>query len=193
MKIEQVALQLYTLRDHLKTPADIADTLKKVRAVGYQAVQASGMGPILEADFRALLDGEGLTLCATHEPSDKILSDPEAVAERLQRLRCTYTAYPHPSGVNFADATQVRQLAVRLEAAGKVLHAAGQTLTYHNHAIEFLRAEEGTMLDLLYAETDANYLQAEIDTYWVQYGGGDPVADILPLLADGNAACRFCT
>ena len=32
------------------------------------------------------------------------------------------------------------------------------------------------MLDLLYAQTDARYLQAEIDTYWVQYGGGDPVA-----------------
>ena len=176
MKIEQVALQLYTLRDHLKTPADIAATLKKVRAVGYQAVQASGLGPISESELLSLLDGEGLTLCATHEPSDKILAEPQAIVERLQKLNCKYTAYPYPSGINFADEAQVRQLAERLEAAGKVLHTAGQVLTYHNHAIEFLRQGDETVLDFLYAQTDANHLQAEIDTYWVQYGGADPVA-----------------
>ena len=31
------------------------------------------------------------------------------------------------------------------------------------------------MLEHLYALTDARYLQGEPDTYWVQYGGGDPV------------------
>lgn len=176
MKIEQVALQLYTLRDHLKTPADIAATLKKVRAVGYQAVQASGLGPIAEVELLSILDGEGLKLCATHEGSDKILNEPEAVVEKLGKLKCVYTAYPHPSGVDFADQAQMQRLAERLEASGKVLHEAGQVLTYHNHAIEFVRVGDGTFLDFLYAHTDANYLQAEIDTYWVQYGGGDPVA-----------------
>lgn len=176
MKIEQVALQLYTLRDHLKTPADIAATLRRVRAVGYQAVQASGLGPIPEAELLAILDGEGLRLCATHEPSDTILNDPAAVVERLTKLGCAYTAYPHPGGVNLADPAQVRRLAERLDAAGKVLHDAGQVLTYHNHATEFLRMGDETVLDFLYAQTDENHLQAEIDTYWVQYGGGDPVA-----------------
>ncbi|RKX34780.1 MAG: sugar phosphate isomerase/epimerase, partial [Verrucomicrobia bacterium] len=44
MKINQVAAQLYTLRDHIKTPADIAASMKKVREIGYTAVQVSGMG-----------------------------------------------------------------------------------------------------------------------------------------------------
>ena len=64
MKIEQVALQLYTLREHLGTPDEIAASLKKVAAIGYNAVQASGMGPIKESELKAILDGEGLTtLC----------------------------------------------------------------------------------------------------------------------------------
>ncbi len=176
MEIEQVALQLYTLRDHLKTPADIAASLKKVRGIGYQAVQASGMGPIPEAEFLSILDGEGLTLCATHEPSDTVLNEPQAVVERLKKLSCAYTAYPYPTGINFADETQMRQLAERLEVAGKILQEAGQVLTYHNHAIEFVRMGEMTFLDFLYANTNPEYLQAEIDTYWVQYGGGDPIA-----------------
>ena len=56
MKLSQVALQLYTLRDYTKTPADIRHTLKKVRAIGYEAVQASGMGPIDDAELVEILD-----------------------------------------------------------------------------------------------------------------------------------------
>ena len=41
-----IAAQLYTLRDYTKTPADIAQTLKKVKALGYDAVQLSALGPI---------------------------------------------------------------------------------------------------------------------------------------------------
>ena len=188
MKIEQVALQLYTLRDQLKTPADVAATLKKVRAIGYQAVQVSGMGPIAESELLAILGGEGLQLCATHEPAAQILAEPHVVVERLQKLGCKYTAYPHPAGIDFADFSQVERLAEQLEAAGKVLHEAGQVLTYHNHATELVRHGGQTILDYLYEQTDATYLQGEIDTYWIQYGGGDPVEwcqkldDRLPLL-----------
>lgn len=188
MKIEQVALQLYTLRDHLKTPTDIAASLQKVRAIGYQAVQVSGMGPIAESELKTILQGEGLTLCATHEPANTILNDPQAVVERLKKLECIYTAYPHPAGIDFADFSQVERLAKQLEAAGKVLHEAGQVLTYHNHATELVRCGEGTILDYIYEQTDATYLQGEVDTYWIQYGGGDPVEwcqkldDRLPLL-----------
>ena len=188
MKIDQVALQLYTLRDHLKTPADIAASLKKVSAIGYRAVQASGLGPIGESELLSILDGEGLKLCATHEPSNEILDDPASVVERLKKLDCKYTAYPYPAGIDFADTAQVQALAEKLDAAGKVLHEAGQVLTYHNHAIELVRMGEATILDYLYEQTDAAYLQGEIDTYWIQYGGGDPVEwcqkldDRLPLL-----------
>ena len=188
MKIEQVALQLYTLRDQLKTPADIAATLKKVGAIGYRAVQVSGMKSNAESELLTILHGEGLTLCATHEPAAQILAQPQAVVERLKKLGCKYTAYPHPAGIDFADFAQVQRPAEGLEAAGKVLHEAGQTLTYHNHATKLFRHGEQAILDYLYEQTDAAYLQGEIDTYRVQYGGGDPVEwcqkldDRLPLL-----------
>ena len=174
MKIDQVALQLYTLRDHLKTTKDIIDSLKKVASIGYKAVQVSGMGPIAEGELLIILDGEGLRLCATHEDGNTILSDPEAVVDRLRKLNCKYTAYPYPAGIDFTDHAQVEKLARDLNRAGEVLHNAGQVLTYHNHAIELLKLGDGTILDHLYAQTDARYLQGEIDTYWIQYGGGDP-------------------
>ena len=91
MKLNQVAAQLYTCRDLLKTPAEIAKTLRRVREAGYTAVQISGMGPIAEEELNAILDGEGLTCCATHENGAVILNETQKVIERLQKLRCSYT------------------------------------------------------------------------------------------------------
>ena len=174
MKINQVAAQLYTLRDYLKTSADIVTSLKKVRAIGYEAVQLSGLGPISEEDLVKILQDTGLVCCATHEPSDDILNTPEKVVERLQKLGCKYTAYPYPSGVDMTDFAQVKGLAAKLDKSGAVLSAAGQVLTYHNHHHEFFRHEGKQVLRHIYDLADANNLQAEIDTYWVQFGGCDP-------------------
>ena len=173
MKLQQVALQLYTLRDFLQTPADVAATLKKVRAIGYGAVQASGLGPIAEDALLEILSGEGLTLCATHEPAQRILDEPERVAERLDKLDCTLTAYPFPEGVDFGSERSVYDLIAKLNRAGEVLQRADKTLAYHNHQHEFRKLGGRVILDLIYEQTDPRYLQGELDTYWVQYGGGD--------------------
>ena len=174
MKIKQVAAQLYTLRDHLKTPVEIAQSLKKVRKIGYEAVQISGLGPIDPVELRKLLDGEGLTCCATHEGN--ILTEPEKVVAVLDKLGCQYTAYPYPDGVKLDTFQAVKEFAAKLDKAGKILADAGKVLTYHNHHIEFQRLDGRLILDIIYGETHPRHLQAEIDTYWVQYGGGNPAA-----------------
>ena len=174
MKIAQVAAQMYTVRDFAKTPADIAKTLKKIRAIGYEAVQVSGVGPIEPAELKAMLDGEGLICCATHEGN--ILTEPEKVVEKLSKLGCKYTAYPYPGGVKFDTLDDVKALARQLNQAGKILADGGKVLAYHNHHIEFRKVDGRIVLDVIYQETDPRYLKGEIDTYWVQFGGGDPVA-----------------
>ncbi len=174
MNLEQIAAQLYTVRDFIRTPADIAESLKKISKIGYRAVQVSGMGPIPESELMEILDGEGLICCATHEDSQTILSNPRAIAERLDKLNCTYAAYPYPSGVRLDTLDDVKRLAASLDAAGKTLREAGKVLTYHNHHVEFRRFDGQMMLEVLYDGTDPANLQGEIDTYWVQNGGGDP-------------------
>ena len=46
LSAKQIAAQLYTVREFTKTEADIAETMKKVRQLGYEAVQCSALGPI---------------------------------------------------------------------------------------------------------------------------------------------------
>jgi sugar phosphate isomerase/epimerase len=175
MKIENVAAQLFTCRDLLKTPTDIAHTLKRLRKIGYQAVQVSGMGPIAEEELNAILDGEGLICCATHESGETILNNPARVIERLQKLRCKYTAYPFPGGIDFGKPASVAELIGGLQRSGTALAEAGLVLCYHNHNHEFRKVGSQTVLELIYQGTTPEALQGEIDTFWVQYGGGDNV------------------
>ena len=67
-------------------------------------------------------------------------------------------------------------LAAKLDRAGALLRAAGQVLTYHNHAGEFTQIDGQPVLQLLYDWTQPLNLQGEIDTYWVKVGGDDPTA-----------------
>ena len=175
MKPNQVAAQLYTCRNSLTTSAGIAETLKRLRAVGYRAVQASGLAPIPARELRAILDGEGVVCCATHERGADILERPEKVAERLDELGCEVTAYPYPDGVDFGSSESVQKLAQGLNRSGKVLSDAGKILCYHNHNHEFRKLNGKTILETIYEATSPGTLQAELDTYWVQYGGGDVV------------------
>ncbi len=172
---KQIALTTYTIRDEMKTPPQIARSLERVRKIGYPAVQISGIGAIDDAELARILEGEGLVCCATHESGQRILDEPQAVVERLHKLGARHTAYPYPAGEALATLEDVKSLAARLNAAGCVLHEAGKVLSYHNHHVEFRRVDGKTILEHLYDETDPRYLRGEIDVYWVQYGGGDPV------------------
>ncbi len=174
MKKNQIVAQLYTVREFCKTPADIAVTLKKVREIGFDTVQVSGMGPIPEADLLKLCSDNQLTICATHENGKLICENPEAVIERLTKLNCKYTAYPFPHAIP-ANLAEALGLAKALNAAADKMALAGITLCYHNHDIEFTRLENGQlMLDVIY--DNAPSVKGEIDTFWVQAGGCDPVA-----------------
>ena len=181
MRIEQVAAQLYTLRDHLKTADQVAKTLKQVKRIGYEAVQLSGIGPIETKEIKKMLDGEGLVCCATHENSQTILESPDAVAEKLSILGCKHTAYPYPAGIDFSTPRSLKDFAKRLNEAGAKLRASGVTLSYHNHDIEFMRTRGTVILDFIYESTDPENIKAELDTHWVQAGGGSMTAWIRKL------------
>ncbi|MBW7894686.1 MAG: sugar phosphate isomerase/epimerase [Opitutaceae bacterium] len=173
MRRTQLAAQLFTIREHARDAAGLAASLRRIRAIGYTAVQVSGVAKLPEAELKRMLDGEGLVCCATHEPGEQILSDPPAVIARLQALDCKLTAYPNAGGLNLTDEAELDRLIARLEDAATRLAAAGLTLGYHNHDTEFMHCGGRPVLEHIFNRT--KHLVAELDTYWIQAGGGDPV------------------
>ncbi len=171
----RIAAQLWTVRDHCRDAAALAASLQRIRAIGYEAVQISGVGPIPPAEIRRLCASEGLAICATHEDSRLICDSPQAVVDRLGELGTDATAYPFPH-LPLTTLAEVETLAGQLDRAGAVLRRAGMTLCYHNHHHEFVRVAGRSALEWIYALTAPANLQGEPDTYWVQTGGGDPAA-----------------
>jgi sugar phosphate isomerase/epimerase len=189
MKIEQVAVQLYTLRDHLKSPEDYQESLQKVAEIGYKSVEVAGPRPFSESEIASLCAEKGLVINSSHEDPRLILENPAKVVENLDAFGCRYTAYPFPAGVDLSSGDSVRSMVEGLNASGKVLHAAGKVLTYHNHADELEHSLGGMpVLEVIYGQTDPDFLQGEIDTYWIHAGNSSPEAwcarlrDRLPLL-----------
>ena len=175
MKLNQVAVQLYTVRDFCRTAAEFADTAKKIRDIGYSAVQISGVGPIPEDELVRIVRGEGLIICATHEPALTILNEPEKVIDRLHKLGCKLTAYPHPKDIDFSQQDHIDRLILQLDESGSKLRTAGLVLGYHNHGIEFVKCGLRTALEEIFIRTAPTNLVGELDTFWIHYGGGDVV------------------
>jgi len=175
MKDTMVGAQLYTLHEYMQTPADIARMLAEVSKIGYRGVQVSGIGPIDRQELRRILDGEGLVACATHTDYDRLVKEIDLVVKEHKILGCTYIACPGLAR-EMHNAEGYRLAARELSRAGERLFGEGITLGYHNHALELVKYGDKTGLEILLSECDPRYLQAEIDTYWITYGGGDPAA-----------------
>ncbi|MCK4244961.1 MAG: sugar phosphate isomerase/epimerase [Candidatus Omnitrophica bacterium] len=180
MEKSVIGAQLYTLREYLKTPAEIAKTLKEVRKIGYRVVQISGLGPIEPKELKRILDGEGLYPCSTHTGYEKIIKEPQKVIEEHKILGAPIVVCPGlPQELHNKEG--YKKVALELTRVGKIFAENDLSLAYHNHGIELEKYEDKTGLEILYGESSPEYLQAEIDTYWVQYGGGDPAEWCLKL------------
>jgi len=172
-----LAAQLYTVRQFTQTAQEFAASMKKIRQMGYRAVQISAIGPIPAVKVKAILDGEGLVVCNTHTAPDRLWGDLPSVIAEHHLWGCRHVAIGSMPKT-YRDEGQEGYWRFAREASelGRTLSEAGLTFSYHNHSFEFERFGAKTGLDILYEASDPRYLQAEIDTYWVQYGGADPAA-----------------
>ena len=168
-----LAAQLYTLRKFTQTPEDIATTLAKVKAIGYDAIQISAFGPCDPGEIARILEGEGLTCASTHTAWGRLVDDFDKVVEEHRMWGCEHPAIGGMPG-KYRSAEGIAEFARLADQVGKKIVAAGMDFSYHNHNFEFQTVGGKTWLELLYEKSDPRYLKAEIDTYWVQAGGGDP-------------------
>ncbi len=175
---DRIAAQLYTLRDFTKTPKDIAESMKKVSRIGYKAVQVSGMGPIEAEELKKILDGEGLKVCATHISFNRIQDEIESVIEEHNILECPFIAIGGLPVEYRGSAEGFRKFAKEASAAARKLKEAGFVFGYHNHSFELEKFDGKTAMQIMFEESDPAVFTFEIDTYWIQHGGGDPAAYI---------------
>jgi len=195
MPKERIALQLFTVRNLMKTAADATATLKKVKQIGYEGVELAGLGPLSAKEFAAVLKGEGLAAPGCHTDLNRLQKDLPGLIDELKVLECssaTIAVMPD----EFRTAEGFCEFGRVMTKIAPDLLKAGITLGYHNHSFEFERFGNKPGLQLFYENSDPALVKAEIDTYWVQHGGADPADWItrmkgrLPLLHAKDMSIR---
>ena len=96
-----ISLELYTLRDFLTDQTGFANIMRRVREIGYEAVEFAGVGAVegenpdtTAREARQILDDNGLTCPSAHRLWRALRDDTEAQIEFLQTLGCPYVAGP---------------------------------------------------------------------------------------------------
>ena len=175
----QIVAQLYNLRNYCTNESDFDETMAKLRTIGYEAVQMSGV-PIAPAAARKIMDKNGIVCVAAHSNlAALLLDDVNAEIDRCKTLGCDFDALGGPGMDYLFNYEKCLELVDLFLARGEVFKANGIQLGYHNHHNEFYRYPENkkTMLETFYENTARpgnEVVFAEIDTHWVARGGQDP-------------------
>jgi len=146
-----------------------------VKAFGITNVETAGTYGVEPAKFREMLDARGLKAVSGHFPYEKCRDQIEDVAAEakilgLQYVGCAWIPHKDPF-----DEKTCREAAAVFNRAGEALAKHGIKFFYHTHGYEFLPYRNGTLFDLLMAETKPEYVHFQMDVFWVVQPGQDPV------------------
>jgi len=177
----KIALQLYTVRDHMQTPEDMAKTLEAVARIGYRYVEVCGWALVGVTEMKRMLDANGLQAISTHCSFSDMQNNIQQIIEEHQLLGCAFAGIGGMPGEFRSSADGFATFAKLANEVGEKLAAANLSFVYHNHSFELAKFEGKTGLEILCENSDPRYVKTELDVYWIQHGGGSPVAWITKL------------
>jgi sugar phosphate isomerase/epimerase len=169
-----LGLQLYSFRDQFAK--DVPGTLDKVRDMGFTDVELAGTYNLSPEEFKSELDQRGLRAVSAHFPYEKFRDDPESIVREAKILGLQYAGTAWIGHKDPFDEKQCREAIDVFNKAGGMLAKEGIKFFYHTHGYEFQPYEAGTLFDLLVTQTKPEYVNYEMDVFWVVHAGQDPVA-----------------
>ena len=172
----QIAINTESFLDYLDNDADIRKALQAVKEIRYESVELWHVkGPEHQASWRPFLDEAGLRCCAIHELYEEVMEHIDGTIAKAKNVGAGILAIGRSRDTDWEDETSIRKLAEGLNELGRKCQTEGIQVLYHNHNTEFSRFGDKTGLDLLFELTDPELVGSELDAYWVQLSGADPV------------------
>ncbi len=173
----KVGLQLYTLRDYIQDEKSIFETFKKVKDIGYDVIQVSGIGLITNEKAMIIKEASekyNLEIGATHVSFEQLDKDFDLIVETHRLWNCQYVGIGMMPDKYHHTLENYQTFIKKMNELGNRFKERKLTLLYHHHAFEFKKFEDKIGLDILLTGFNKN-VQMEIDTFWVQKGGQSPV------------------
>ncbi|NDE29269.1 MAG: sugar phosphate isomerase/epimerase [Flavobacteriia bacterium] len=170
---QEFGIQLYSLRDYFRT--DIENSLKTISDWGITTVEGGDTYGMDETKFRNLLSKYNLETISIGADYEELKNNPKAVAEKAKRFGARFVMCAWiPHNGNRFTIDDIKASTAVFNRAGNILKKEGVTLAYHAHGYEFRPHEYGTLFD--YMAQNAKNFSFEMDVFWVQHGGENPLA-----------------
>jgi sugar phosphate isomerase/epimerase len=180
-----IGLQLWSVRADMN--ADPEGTLRALGEMGYSYVEASyadgrfyGMEP--EA-FTALVEENGMQHISSHiggEPPtddnyDEVMAWWKRAVDAFERAGVDYMVQAYMPQSAFESLENLQRWADLYNTVGRMCNERGIRFGFHNHAIEYSEVEGQVAYDFLLENTDPDLVFYQLDLYWIQEGGKDPI------------------
>jgi sugar phosphate isomerase/epimerase len=177
-----IGLQLYTIRDAMKT--DVPGSLKKVSDAGYKYVELAdyangkfyGYEPV---DFKKLVNDLGMEILSSHtqvEAAGITLDNAQKMAEDHARLGVKYCIQPWIVEEARTTIKSYKKMAADWNKVGGIMKDHGIIFGYHNHNFEFDTVEgKIPYYDIMLADLNPELVTMEIDLFWTTKAGQNPV------------------
>jgi sugar phosphate isomerase/epimerase len=173
----EIAAQLYTVR--ALTDVDFSGTIGQLAGIGYRAVELAGFGNLGSAkEVRQVLADHGVTCCASHVPIEHCEQRLDAILDDVELIGTKNLVIPWLAENRRRSAADWIAFVKTLDRIGGACQQRGVTLAYHHHAFEFEKFDGQAAFDLLWQNCDPALVKAELDVYWLRYGGADPATTI---------------
>ena len=167
-----VAVQVYSVRDSAE--ANLADTLRKIKEMGYDGVEFAGLYGYAPEYIKGLIDALELIPVSAHIPLDEMLADPDKTFAAYQTIGVKFAAVPYVTPERRPGAEKFFETIDEIAKLGEIAKKYGITLLNHNHDFEFKKVDGEYGLDVLYSKVPKEFLETELDTCWVNVGGEIP-------------------
>ena len=168
-----IGLQLYSLRAQFSNSVPTA--LDQVRRFGIEYVELAGTYNLSPEEFKLQLAAKGLKPISGHFPFERYRDDVESIARDAKTLGLQYAGCAWIPHTDPFDEKTCREASAVFNRAGEALAKHGLKFFYHTHGYEFQTHGNGTLFDLLMAETKPNFVRYEMDVFWIVHPGQDPV------------------
>ena len=169
---QELGLQLYSLRNEFKN--DVPGTLDLIQSWGITNIEGGDSYGVPLSDFKKMLKDRGLKMRSIQGGYMDLKNNVDKVIKDAKDYGVSYVmcAWIDHDGDNF-DIINAKEAIDVFNKAGKRLQDEGITLVYHAHGYEFRNYNDGSLFD--YMATNAEYFGFEMDVYWIQHGGANPM------------------
>jgi sugar phosphate isomerase/epimerase len=177
-----VGIQLYTLRDAMT--ADALGSLKKLSDLGYKNLELAGYADgkfygYVPAEFKKIVNDLGMDVVSSHAAVESTGITPETakvMANAHAEVGVKFCVQPW---VNEPDRTieTYKKMIGDWNEVGRIMKGVGIQFGYHNHNFEFASID-GVVpyYDIFMPEMDADLITMELDLFWANKAGQDPIA-----------------